>query len=250
MSKPRTGSASLPMAIERPIEIERVPSTDSEAFQTPAGGSRDSSSDAGRSSNNLNLSVSRSIEVSCALRSRSPWIGSSAHSSMEESVDRAFERIRHARDRSLSLASQHASTQGDGLVDGASGHTASRHHMSHRLPGADRLRNLDDFDDSRGVNPLTDDVRGLLDLPDTENSTRSLLSRDRDGHGAYGNKEELSSFGQSLFNSCNMLMGVGLLSLPYAMRLAGWFGIFVLLLCSGAHFFNFTFRPRSTNTDS
>ena len=39
----------------------------------------------------------------------------------------------------------------------------------------------------------------------------------------------MSTFGQTLFNACNLLMGVGLLSLPYAMRLAGWFGVAVLL---------------------
>lgn len=44
---------------------------------------------------------------------------------------------------------------------------------------------------------------------------------------------DMSSFAQTLFNAMNMLMGVGLLSLPYAMRLAGWFGVVMLVTCSG-----------------
>ena len=44
-----------------------------------------------------------------------------------------------------------------------------------------------------------------------------MVSRDE----ALQIETSLSSFGQTLFNACNMLMGVGLLSLPYAMRLAG-----------------------------
>lgn len=38
----------------------------------------------------------------------------------------------------------------------------------------------------------------------------------------------LSGFWQSVFNSSNLLVGVGLLSLPYACRLAGWFTVFIL----------------------
>ena len=54
---------------------------------------------------------------------------------------------------------------------------------------------------------------------------RSIFSRDE---GLYS-EWDMSTFGQTLFNACNLLMGVGLLSLPYAMRLAGWFGVAVLL---------------------
>ena len=43
---------------------------------------------------------------------------------------------------------------------------------------------------------------------------------------------ELSTFGQTLFNACNVLLGVGLLSLPYAMRLCGWAGLVVQVLLS------------------
>ena len=42
-----------------------------------------------------------------------------------------------------------------------------------------------------------------------------------------------SSFGQTAFNATNTLMGVGLLSLPYTLRLSGWFGV-LLLVCIAA----------------
>jgi hypothetical protein len=95
------------------------------------------------------------------------------------------------------------------------------------------IRNLDNFDS------LADEGRGLLhdvrenrdhrdhrdhdqrhdhrDHDSSRSGHSSVLSRDDAAH----QYENLSSFGQTLFNSCNMLMGVGLLSLPYAMRLAG-----------------------------
>jgi len=141
-------------------------------------------------------------------------------SPMDESVSRAQERLStsHQRDRSLSYASRVTiSTSGDlESVGGAAARRAGER--------AESIRNLDDFEEG---NPrgLTDEGRGLLHDHD---SSRSVLSRDE----AMGYQENLSSFGQTLFNSCNMLMGVGLLSLPYAMRLAGWFGVLVLLFFS------------------
>lgn len=40
----------------------------------------------------------------------------------------------------------------------------------------------------------------------------------------------LSSYWQSVFNSSNLLVGVGLLSLPYTCKLAGWLAIPILIL--------------------
>ena len=37
-----------------------------------------------------------------------------------------------------------------------------------------------------------------------------------------------SSFSETLFNAANSLVGIGLLSLPYALHLCGWFGIVIL----------------------
>ena len=41
--------------------------------------------------------------------------------------------------------------------------------------------------------------------------------------------EGTSSFLQAGFNAVNILMGVGLLSLPFAMKKAGWFGLLILV---------------------
>ena len=41
-----------------------------------------------------------------------------------------------------------------------------------------------------------------------------------------------SDFSESLFNATNSLVGVGLLSLPFCMRLCGWLGIGLLVLTS------------------
>ena len=48
---------------------------------------------------------------------------------------------------------------------------------------------------------------------------------DKEKEGAH-----LSSLPQSIFNCTNSLLGVGLLSLPYTMRVCGWLGIGVLFL--------------------
>jgi vesicular inhibitory amino acid transporter len=72
----------------------------------------------------------------------------------------------------------------------------------------------------------------------TLSSNRSLvrtLSSNRSGSQSETHtqrKKKLSSFGQTLFNAINILMGVGLLSLPYAMRLSGWFGLCLLVALS------------------
>ena len=48
-------------------------------------------------------------------------------------------------------------------------------------------------------------------------------------HGV-GNSEGGSGFWSSVFNGTNVLMGVGLLSLPYTLRLSGWVGLLLLTL--------------------
>ena len=46
-----------------------------------------------------------------------------------------------------------------------------------------------------------------------------------------------STFHQTCFNAINVLLGVGLLSLPYAMRLYGWLGLVILILLSALTFY-------------
>ena len=129
-------------------------------------------SDAGSirgSSSTLSQSLSRSLEMSCALRSRSPWLVGS--SPQDESLSRAQERINQQRERSLSHASR-VTVGARGDEDTASSLAAGARRDSISLSrGAEGLRNMNDFDDaSRG---LPDEGRGLLgDEPD---SSRCLL---------------------------------------------------------------------------
>lgn len=108
-------------------------------------------------------------------------------------------------------------------------HTARRSepHSRPSLFGGESFRNIDEFDDARNPSGLHDEGRGLLAEGPSE-SSRSVFSRDDAGQ----EESTLSSFNETLFNACNLLIGCGLLSLPYAMRLAGWFGAAVLLLFS------------------
>ena len=100
------------------------------------------------------------------------------------------------------------------------------HSHSRQSAGGESFRNIEEFDDARNPSGLHDEGRGLLtDGPG--GSSRSVFSRDE-----VGEESALSSFNETLFNACNLLIGCGLLSLPYAMRLAGWFGVAVLLLFS------------------
>lgn len=54
-----------------------------------------------------------------------------------------------------------------------------------------------------------------------------------DGHGHVSGVSDKASFGQCTFNMANILMGVGMLGLPYIFKSAGWIGgFFVTLLFS------------------
>jgi hypothetical protein len=64
---------------------------------------------------------------------------------------------------------------------------------------------------------------GGNDSQRSQRSQRSLVT-------FYEKDVHLSSLPQSIFNCTNSLMGVGLLSLPYTMRVCGWLGLGVLLL--------------------
>ena len=64
---------------------------------------------------------------------------------------------------------------------------------------------------------------------DSHRSQRSQRSQ-RSLATFYEKDLHLSSLPQSIFNCTNSLMGVGLLSLPYTMRVCGWLGVGVLLL--------------------
>ena len=80
-------------------------------------------------------------------------------------------------------------------------------------------------DEEGGIIPSRESLdRGLLSpaeaLEDKDVGKLQLL----DGQGPTGG----SGFWSSVFNGTNVLMGVGLLSLPYTMRLSGWVGLILL----------------------
>jgi hypothetical protein len=106
-----------------------------------------------------------------------------------------------------------------GLADEAARRANERAESSH---------DIDDLEDAG----LADEGWGLL----RDHSYHSVLSRKCSRSisldSRVSSRDGVSSFGQTLFNSCNTLIGAGLLSLPYAMRLAGWFGLLVLLFFS------------------
>ena len=58
------------------------------------------------------------------------------------------------------------------------------------------------------------------------------VSGDGSDHGVE-NLSKKSTFGQCMFNMANILMGVGMLGLPFLFKRAGWFGgLFVTILFS------------------
>ena len=65
---------------------------------------------------------------------------------------------------------------------------------------------------------------------DDKDTSLNTLKTNRDGNNYEQGVAGSSSFPQACFNSINILMGVGVLSLPYSMREAGWFGLIILVL--------------------
>jgi len=156
--------------------------------------------------------IARSMEMSSLLLGRSPWMAQIAAPGLV-----AREAHEAARSRSLSMASAFRPDGSDGshqsvrLEEGDAGDaflrpksTSKSHRASH-----------DKGDSNKDYDPVTGE-----ELPDL----------DEEG---YDGQAPLSGFWQSVFNSTNLLMGVGLLSLPYACRLAGWMGVPILLLLAG-----------------
>ncbi|KXS21832.1 hypothetical protein M427DRAFT_93117 [Gonapodya prolifera JEL478] len=83
-------------------------------------------------------------------------------------------------------------------------------------------------------------LEGLYDSYENGDETDGYGGYGGDAHGI-GGGEGKSTFGQSVFNSSNVLMGIGLLSLPFALKLSGWvLGIGQLLLYSAST--NYTAR--------
>ena len=80
-----------------------------------------------------------------------------------------------------------------------------------------------DFGSSREVQMLLKQQREELELPPEIASERSYFENQHD------KGIRLSTFSETLFNATNSLVGIGLLSLPYALHLCGWLGMAMLL---------------------
>eukprot|EP00281_Chroomonas_sp_CCMP1168_P028851 CAMPEP_0206244964 /NCGR_PEP_ID=MMETSP0047_2-20121206/18445_1 /ASSEMBLY_ACC=CAM_ASM_000192 /TAXON_ID=195065 /ORGANISM="Chroomonas mesostigmatica_cf, Strain CCMP1168" /LENGTH=561 /DNA_ID=CAMNT_0053670233 /DNA_START=129 /DNA_END=1814 /DNA_ORIENTATION=+ len=150
----------------------------------------------------------RSMEMSYMLKGRSPWVASAAMAPVTKMED--------ARARSLSVASNVYSPDGsrqDVRVEGGDAadpflRPVFQKETVERVPSADGQ--------SVDIDPMTGEV--LPDLEDVFKTEDGVVT--------------LSTFWQSVFNSTNLLMGVGLLSLPYACKLSGWFGVVLLIFFS------------------
>jgi hypothetical protein len=75
-----------------------------------------------------------------------------------------------------------------------------------------------EFGSSREVQMLLQQQRNELHNNEIA-SERSYFENSRD---------KLSTFSETLFNATNSLVGIGLLSLPYALHLCGWLGLGIL----------------------
>lgn len=156
-------------------------------------------------------SLSKTIEMSYLLRSRSPWIA------VETSSTTA---IVEQRDRSISFASMpsiHGSFYDGGFASGT-------YSFSGRGQAGEGVYMESEFDANN------QDHQFLLPLQhDSHDGSRRSHRSQKSTLGFYEKDLHLSTLSQSVFNCTNSLMGVGLLSLPYTLRVCGWLGIVVLL---------------------
>ena len=148
------------------------------------------------------------------MQSRSPWLGDGR--SLSGNV------LQDQRERSLSYASSHGPSAPNYQV-GSPGSEA----QSGTYHSASRA-SLADFEDAQ---------RGIMHMQRESMDSKSLLSHAQaEDEWAGGDSqtygESASGFWMTVFNATNVLMGVGLLSLPYTMRLSGWIGLFLVGLVS------------------
>ncbi|KAI8370468.1 transmembrane amino acid transporter protein-domain-containing protein [Radiomyces spectabilis] len=87
--------------------------------------------------------------------------------------------------------------------------------------------------DSLGANERASLLFSNLDKVLTSHSVATFADEYRfDAHGSSSGKK--SSFTQSIFNSINILIGIGILALPLGFKCAGWvIGISVFVFCCG-----------------
>ena len=85
-----------------------------------------------------------------------------------------------------------------------------------------------------------------------EDLRKKKEQQDSGGHGhGLPDSGEKASFGQCIFNMANILMGVGMLGLPYIFKSAGWFGgAFVTLFFSSVAYRTSILLGRELNGDA
>lgn len=187
----------------------------------PIPGRSMTSSEAGADEHHMSESymdsLSRSIEMSYLLKSRSPWIG-------VETISQSLP-TEEQRARSISYASSHYGDESQGILSNRS--------VNINRDGSNRASALAEFQHAQMGAMHRDES---FDTPLITPGGYMTPSGYMDGSGKIMPLPEdapsLSSLGQSIFNATNLLMGVGLLSLPYAMHLSGWFGAVLLVVFS------------------
>ncbi|KAH6567278.1 hypothetical protein BASA50_007321 [Batrachochytrium salamandrivorans] len=124
-------------------------------------------------------------------------------------------------------------------------------HLDHSSPAYSRSWNHRDHEEDWKQPPIVDETNPLLKSltgslsmdPETDvlsdcesDNLHCCQSYDGDCHGLQAPDEMFnskSSYYQSLFNSLNILMGVGLLTMPFSFKLTGWVvGVGCLLMLS------------------
>ena len=139
-------------------------------------------------------SLTHSLDLSLSFISRSPWVVAALGQEPDsEGATGMTERMTMQRERSISAR----------FADASAIHSASDEGMGLLQDGA------------------VDQGLGFVDGQGQEHELSG-------GDGS----SRFSTFRQTCFNAVNVLLGVGLLSLPYAMRLCGWLGLAILILLS------------------
>lgn len=106
-------------------------------------------------------------------------------------------------------------------------------------PGGGRARIInrteqESCDESRSSRHLQIQKIQSLDFDSTGAVKSNKPSRHTKAKKKQGTKKEVeakATFGQCVFNMCNTLMGIGILTLPFAIASAGWLGGILLMIC-------------------
>jgi len=106
--------------------------------------------------------------------------------------------------------------------------------MNKFRPGIAKMQSLDFSSDRLGKRAMEAKLYRMNTLVALDGNKgkheTDVAGRDKKMKKDTGKDEEKASFGQCVFNMSNILMGVGMLGLPYVFKSAGWVGGFVVTL--------------------